>query len=68
MKACNTKHKNKHIVKKLKGALHEEKEAIKEYRKDAQKVDTKTAKIFRSIAKDETEHKQRLTKRLSKIK
>lgn len=57
-----TKNKTNHVLRKVKEALHEEKEAIRDYRKDAKKVDPKTAKTFRSIAKDETEHKQRLIK------
>jgi rubrerythrin len=51
-------------IKKIKGALHEEKEAISDYRKDAKKVDPKTAKLMREIARDETTHKRQLTKRL----
>lgn len=54
-------------VKKVKTAIHEEHEAIKDYRKDAKKVDPKTAKLFRHIAKDETHHKKELGKRLNQL-
>lgn len=52
------------ILKRIRGAIHEEGEAIKDYRKDAKKVDPKTAKLMREIARDETTHKRQLTKRL----
>jgi len=55
------------MVKKIKTALHEEKEAIKDYRKDAKKADPKTAKLFRHIAKEETQHHKELSKRLKQI-
>ena len=55
-------------VKKIKKALHEEKEAIHDYRKDAKHADKKTAKLFRHIAKDETHHHKELCKRLKQIK
>lgn len=48
--------------KKIKTALHEEKEAIRDYRKDAKSVDKVTAKVFRHIAKDEVHHKKELIK------
>ena len=54
-------------VKKVKGAIHEEKEAIRDYRRDAKKADPQTAKLFRHIAKDEVHHKKELTKRLKTI-
>lgn len=53
--------------RKIKTALHEENEAIKDYRSDAKKVDPKTAKIFRHIAKDESHHRNELTKRLKDL-
>ena len=56
------------VIKKVKQAIHEEKEAIRDYRHDAKKVDPKTAKLFRHIAKDETHHRKELTKRLDRIK
>jgi rubrerythrin len=56
------------VIKKVKQAIHEEKEAIRDYRQDAKKVDPKTAKLFRHIAKDETHHRKELTKRLDRIK
>lgn len=59
--------KTKIIAKKVRGAIHEEKEAIKDYRKDAKRVDPKTAKLFRHIAKDEVHHKKELTKALKRI-
>jgi rubrerythrin len=55
-------------IKKIRGALHEEKEAIKDYRHDAKKVDPKTAKLMRHIAKDESHHHKELAKRLGQIK
>jgi rubrerythrin len=57
----------KRTIKKVKSALHEEKEAIKDYRKDAKKTDVKTAKLFRHIAKEEAHHHRELKKRLNKI-
>lgn len=54
-------------IKRIKGQLHEEIEAAKGYRKDAKKVDRKTAKLMREIARDETTHKKQLTKRLSVV-
>ena len=59
--------KENKTLKKIKGALHEEKESIRDYRKDAKKVDSKTAKIFRHIAKDEVHHHKELSKRLKKL-
>ena len=58
---------NDMVIKKVKGALHEEKEAIRDYRKDAKTTDPKTAKLFRHIAKDESHHHQELSKRLREI-
>lgn len=52
---------------KLKYAIKEEAEAIKDYRQDAKKVDKKTAKLLRHIAKDEVHHKKELGKRLKQI-
>ena len=52
---------------KIKTALHEEKEAIRDYRSDAKKVDPKTAKLFRHIAKDESHHRKELSKRLKDV-
>jgi rubrerythrin len=54
-------------INKIKGALHEEHEAIKDYRKDAKKVDNKTAKLFRHIAKEEATHHKELGKRLKQL-
>ncbi len=54
-------------IKRIKGALHEEREAIKDYRKDAKKVDPKTAKLMREIARDEMTHKRQLAKRLGVV-
>ncbi len=54
--------KKKHTQKKIREAIHEEKEAIRDYRKDAKKVEPKVAKVFRHIAKDEVHHKKELTK------
>jgi rubrerythrin len=54
-------------VKKIKTALHEEKEAIRDYRKDAKYTDKKTAKLFRHIAKDEAHHHKELGKRLKQL-
>jgi rubrerythrin len=62
------KHKNKDVVSKIRQALHEEKEAKTDYRKDAKKVDPKTAHLFRHIAKEEAVHHKELTKRLKTIK
>jgi rubrerythrin len=55
-------------ITKVKGALHEEKEAIKDYRRDAKRVDPQTAKLFRHIASEESHHKTELNKRLTAIK
>ncbi len=60
--------RHKIATKKIKTALHEEKEAIHDYKEDAKKVDTKTAKLFRHISRDEQHHHKELTKRLKKIK
>jgi rubrerythrin len=60
--------KKKNTISKLKTALHEEKEAIKDYRADAKKVDPKTGKLFRHIASEESHHKRELKKRLKSIK
>lgn len=57
----------KRTIKKVKQAIHEEKEAIRDYRRDAKKADPKTAKLFRHIAKEESHHKVELTKRLKKL-
>ena len=54
-------------VKRVKQAIHEEKEAIKDYRHDAKKSDTKTAKLMRHIAKDEAHHEKELDKRLKQL-
>ncbi len=63
------KHKRTNqTIKKVKVAIHEEKEAVKDYRKDAKKADSKTAKLFRHIGKQEQHHRNELTKRLSEIK
>jgi len=55
-------------VKKIRTALHEEKEANKDYLADAKKVDPKTSKLFRHIASEERQHKQELGKRLKSLK
>lgn len=52
-------------VRRIKQAIHEEKEAIKDYRHNAKKVDPKTAKLMRHIAKDEQHHHKELSKRLA---
>ncbi len=52
----------KRTIKKVHNAIHEEKEAINNYRKDAKRVDPKTAKVFREIAGDEVHHKKQLGK------
>lgn len=54
-------------VKRVKKAIHDEKEAIKDYRHDAKKSDVKTAKLMRHIARDEEHHKKELGKRLSQL-
>jgi len=54
-------------IKRIQGQLHEEIEAAKGYRKDAKKVDPKTAKIMREIARDEIIHRKQLTKRLGVV-
>jgi Rubrerythrin. len=46
--------------------IRDEKDDIKEYRQGAKKIakkDPQTARLMRSIAKDETEHRNRLIKR-----
>lgn len=68
MKPCGGKSMDSKSHKLVKKNIHEEKEAIKDYRKAAKHVDPKTAKIFRHIAKDETHHKKELTKRLKSLK
>jgi rubrerythrin len=55
-------------VKKIKTAIKDEKDDIKEYRHSAKKADPKTAKLFRHIAKEEVGHRNELRKRLAKIK
>ncbi len=60
------KHGGQTVRHKIQTAIHEETEAIKDYRADAKKVDPKTAKLFRHIAKDEVHHKKELKKRLVK--
>ena len=55
------------VKKSIRKNLHEEKEAIKDYRKAAKKSDPKTAKLYRHIAKDESHHHKELTKRLKQI-
>ena len=42
---------------KIKKAIHEEKEAIRDYSKDAKIADPTTAKLFRHIAKEEKHQK-----------
>ena len=59
---------NKLGTKLIKAALHEEKEAIKDYTAQAKKVDSKTAKLFRHIASEERHHKAELAKRLKAIR
>ncbi len=54
-------------IKRIRGQLHEEIEAEKGYRKDAKRVDPKTAKLMREIARDESTHKRQLTKRLAVV-
>jgi len=62
-----TERKHKIVVKKVKDAIHEEKEAIKDYKSDARRVDLKTARLFRHISRDESHHHAELTKRLKEI-
>jgi rubrerythrin len=59
--------KEKQVIKKVKTALHEEKEAIRDYRKDAKTADKKTAKLFRHIANEESHHHKELSKRLKAL-
>ncbi len=54
--------------KELRKVIGGEKDAIKEYRGKAKKMDSKTGKLFRHIAKEEVGHKKELTKRLKSIK
>jgi len=54
-------------VKKIKTAIRDEKDDIKEYRESAKKADPKTAKLFRHIAKEEVGHRNELKKRLTRI-
>ena len=54
-------------IKKIKTALHEEKEAIRDYKHDAKHADRKTAKLFRHIAHDEEHHHKELGKRLKQL-
>jgi rubrerythrin len=56
------------IIKKIKGAIHEEKEAVRDYKKDAKKADPKTKKLLTHIAKEEAHHKVELGKRLTQLK
>ena len=58
---------NKRVSKEIKGAIREEKEAIKDYRREAKGSDPKTAKLFRHIAKDEMHHRAELSKRLRQV-
>ena len=60
--------KEKATPKKIKTAIHEEKEAVRDYVKDARKVDPKTAKLFRHIAKDERHHRDELKERLKAVR
>jgi rubrerythrin len=55
-------------VKKIKTALHEEKEANTDYMGDAKKVDPQTGKLFRHIASEERQHHRELKKRLKSLK
>jgi len=54
-----TKRKNR-VHEIIQANIYDEKDDIKEYRDGAKKVPPQVAKVFRSIAKDETEHKKRL--------
>jgi rubrerythrin len=55
------------VKKSLHKNLHEEKEAVRDYRKAAKKSDPKTAKLFRHIAKEESGHHKELSKRLKQL-
>lgn len=52
---------------KIKIALHEEKEAVHDYKRDAKTVDSKTAKLLRHIAKEEAHHHKELSERLKEL-
>ena len=51
----------------LRMSIADETDDIKEYRDGARKVDTKTAKLYRHIAREEAQHKKELSRRLKEI-
>lgn len=53
---------------KIRTAIHEEGEAITDYGRDAKTVDSKTARLFKHIKKEESHHKEELKKRLKSLK
>jgi rubrerythrin len=58
----------KNVPTRIKIAIHEESEAIRDYRRDAKAVDPKTAKLLRHIASEEVHHRIELKKRLKQIR
>lgn len=59
--------KTSRTASKIRTAIHEESEAIRDYGEDAKKVDSKTAKLFKHIKKQEVHHKEELKKRLKSL-
>lgn len=57
----------KRVVKALKADIKDEAKARKSYLKLAKSSDPKTARMVRSIAKDEQEHHARLVKRVKAL-
>lgn len=54
-------------IRTLKKNIHEEMEAIRDYRKDAKRVHPLVAKRYREIAKDEASHLKQETKLLNRL-